>query len=83
LIELAGKTLDELLDQSDVISLHCPLSDSTKGIINRNTITKMKDGVILVNTSRGPLIVEEELAAALATGKNGRFFPFALPSLSG
>ncbi len=61
--------LDELLAQSDVISLHCPLSDSTKGIINRDTIAKMKDGTMLLNTSRGPLIVEEDLAEALNRGK--------------
>lgn len=61
--------LDTLLEQSDVISLHCPLFPSTKGIINRDTISKMKDHVILLNTSRGPLIVEEDLADALNTGK--------------
>ena len=61
--------LDELLRQSDVISLHCPLFESTKGIINKDTIAKMKDGVMLINTSRGPLIVEEDLARALNSGK--------------
>lgn len=61
--------LDELLAESDVISLHCPLFDSTKGMINQKTIAKMKDGVIIINTSRGPLIVEEDLAAALNSGK--------------
>ena len=61
--------LDELLAQSDVISLHCPLFDSTKGIINKDTIAKMKDGAMLLNTSRGPLIVEEDLAEALNNGK--------------
>ena len=62
-------TLDELLAQSDVISLHCPLFPDTQGIINRESIAKMKDGVLLINTSRGPLIVEEDLAAALHSGK--------------
>lgn len=62
-------TLDELLAQSDVISLHCPLFDETRGIINRESIARMKDGVIILNTSRGPLIVEEELAEALNSGK--------------
>jgi glycerate dehydrogenase len=62
-------TLDELLAESDVISLHCPLFESTKGIINRNSISKMKDGVILINTSRGPLVVEADLAEALNKGK--------------
>jgi len=61
--------LDELLAQSDVITLHCPLFDETRGIINRNSIAKMKDGVIILNTSRGPLIVEKELAEALNSGK--------------
>lgn len=62
-------TFDELLAASDVVALHCPLSPSTEGIINRNTIAKMKDGVIILNNSRGPLIVEEDLAEALNTGK--------------
>jgi len=61
--------LDELLKKSDVISLHCPLTPSTEGIINRNSIAKMKDGVILINNSRGPLIVEQDLADALNSGK--------------
>lgn len=61
--------LDELFAQSDVISLHCPLFDSTRGIINKENIHKMKDGVIILNTSRGPLIVEEDLAEALNSGK--------------
>lgn len=61
--------LDELLAQSDVISLHCPLFPETEGIINRDSILKMKDGVIIINTSRGPLIVERDLADALNSGK--------------
>lgn len=61
--------LDELLAIADVISLHCPLFDDNKGMINRNTIAKMKDGVMIINTSRGPLIVEEDLAEALNSGK--------------
>lgn len=61
--------LDELLENSDVISLHCPLFEDNKGIINKNTIAKMKDNVIIVNTSRGPLIVEEDLAEALNKGE--------------
>jgi len=62
-------SLDELLSTSDVIALHCPLFPSTRGIINKDTIAKMKDGVILLNNSRGPLIVEEDLAEALNSGK--------------
>ena len=61
--------LDELFGQSDVIALHCPLFPSTEGIINRDTIAKMKDGVIILNNSRGPLIVEQDLAEALNSGK--------------
>lgn len=62
-------SLDELLAQSDVIALHCPLFPDTEGIINKDNIKKMKDGVILLNNSRGPLIVEEDLAEALNSGK--------------
>lgn len=62
-------SLDELFAEADVISLHCPLFDSTKGIINKKNIAKMKDGVFLINTSRGPLIVEEDLVDALNNGK--------------
>lgn len=61
--------LDELLAQSDVVALHCPLTEKTRGIICCETIAKMKDGVILLNNGRGPLIVEEDLAAALTSGK--------------
>ena len=61
--------LDTLLRESDVIALHCPLFPNTKGIINRDTIAKMKDGVLLINNSRGPLIVEQDLADALNSGK--------------
>ena len=53
----------------DEISLHCPLFPSTEGIINKDTIAKMKDGVKILNTSRGPLIVEEDLKEALNSGK--------------
>ena len=63
--------LDTLLAESDVISLHCPLFPDTEGIINKDTIAKMKDGVLIINDSRGPLIVEEDLRDALNSGKVG------------
>jgi len=62
-------SFDELLLKSDIISLHCPLVPSTEGIINKDTINKMKDRVIIINNSRGQLIVEEDLADALNSGK--------------
>jgi len=62
-------SLDTLLADADVISLHCPLLPSTEGIIHSGTIAKMKDGVILINNARGPLIVERDLADALLSGK--------------
>ena len=61
--------LDTLLEKSDIISLHCPLTPETTGIINKTSIAKMKDGAIIINTSRGPAIVEADLADALASGK--------------
>lgn len=61
--------LDALLSQSDVIVLHCPLTAETTAVINKNSIEKMKDGVIIINNSRGPLIMEQDLADALNSGK--------------
>ena len=61
--------LDTLLAQSDVISLHCPLFPETEKLINSGTISKMKDGVILINNSRGGLVDEQALADALNRGK--------------
>jgi len=63
------KPLDEVLSKSDYLSLHTPLTDETKGMINKNTIGKMKDGVAIVNTGRGKCVVEEDLVAALKSGK--------------
>ena len=59
----------ELFARSDVICLHCPLFPETVGMINRDTIAQMKDGVILINNSRGGLVVEQDLADALNSGK--------------
>ncbi len=67
---LAGYVeLDELLARSDVISLHCNLTARNTGMIDREAISKMKDGVILINNARGQLIVEADLAEALNSGK--------------
>ncbi len=60
--------LDELLAKSDYISLHTPLTDATRGMINADFIRKMKKGVILINTGRGKVIAEADLAAALSAG---------------
>lgn len=62
-------SMDELLAQSDLISLHCPLMDSTYHMINIETIKKMKDGVILVNTSRGALVDTNELIEGIRMKK--------------
>ena len=68
-------SLDELLAQSDLISLHCPLSPETQHIINAESIAKMKDGVILVNTSRGGLINTQDLIAGI---RDHKFFAVGL-----
>jgi glycerate dehydrogenase len=60
--------LDELFNQSDIVSLHCPLTEETKGLINGINLKKMKPTCFLVNTSRGPLVVEKDLALALNEG---------------
>jgi len=62
-------SLDELFARADVISLHCPLTPETQNLINKDTIAKMKDGVILINNSRGPVLNEQDVADALNSGK--------------
>jgi D-3-phosphoglycerate dehydrogenase len=62
-------SLDELAAKADVISLHTPLTDDTKGMVNAAFLAKLKDGVILINTGRGKCIVDADVAAALASGK--------------
>ena len=64
-------TLDELYEQSDIISLHCPLTDDTKFIINNESITKMKYGVMIINTGRGKLIKTEDLIDGLRSHQIG------------
>lgn len=62
-------TREELLKSADVVSLHCPLTPETEGLINRASIEWMKHGAILINTGRGPLVVEKDLADALNAGR--------------
>ncbi len=62
-------SLDSLLNTSDFISLHAPLTEGTNGIINATNINKMKDGVFVINTSRGPLVNEADITEALNSGK--------------
>ena len=61
--------LNTLLETSDIISLHCPLTPEVQELINAQTIAKMKDGAILLNTARGPLLNEAAVADALRSGK--------------
>jgi glycerate dehydrogenase len=61
-------SLEDLFRLSDVLSLHCPLTDETRGVVNRERLGLMKQGAILINTSRGPLVDEQALADALHSG---------------
>ena len=62
-------TLPGLLAVSDILSLHCPLTESTRKLINASTIAMMKEGAIIINTGRGPLVDEQDVAEALAKGR--------------
>ena len=64
-------TEDELISNSDVITYHCPLTPETTGIVNKETISRMKDGVIIINNARGPVVNEKDLYDALESGKAG------------
>lgn len=66
-------TLDGLFGASDVVSLHCPLTDTTRELMNNTSIEKMRDGAILINTGRGPLVNEADVADALTSGKLGAY----------
>ena len=66
-------SLDELLKTSDILSLHCPLTESTRHIINADTLQQMKPTAILINTGRGPLIDDQAVADALSCGKLAAF----------
>lgn len=66
-------TLDGLFGASDVVSLHCPLTDTTRELMNNTSIEKMRDGAILINTGRGPLVNEADVVDALASGKLGAY----------
>lgn len=63
--------LGELLEKSDFISFHVPLTEETKGMVNKETIEKMKDGVVIINNARGKVVIENDLAEALKSGKVG------------
>jgi D-3-phosphoglycerate dehydrogenase len=65
--------LDELLSRAHVITLHTPLTDSTRAILNRDSLAKAREGVFIINCARGELIVEEDLKAALESGRVGGF----------
>lgn len=69
--EISFVTLPDLLKQSDVISLHAPMTEETSKIIRADTIAKMKDGVLIINTARGGLVDEVDLLAGLRSGKVG------------
>lgn len=66
---IGKRTLDELLAESDIVSLHCPLTPETQHLINRQTLQRMKSSAILINTGRGPLVADQDVAHALNSGR--------------
>lgn len=62
-------SLEELLATSDIVSIHCPLNEQTRGLINAESLAKMKQGAVLINTARGPIVDEQALADALNSGR--------------
>lgn len=70
---ITASTIDNVLKNADIISLHCPLTENTKEMINGESIKKMKRSAILINTGRGPLVNEQDLATALNNGNIAAF----------
>lgn len=70
-LELEYKSLDEVLLQSDIVSVHLPMNDETKNVLSREKLEKMKDSAVLINCARGPIIDNEALAELLNAGKLG------------
>jgi D-3-phosphoglycerate dehydrogenase len=67
--EVTSATLEQVLETSDVVSLHIPLSDETRGLISADVLSRMRRGAVVVNVSRGGLVDEAALADALASGQ--------------
>lgn len=65
-------SMNDMLAEADVISVHCPLNDATRGLLSHDQFAKMKDGVFIVNTCRGPVIDEDALVSAMKSGKVSR-----------
>ena len=72
-VGIGKRTMDELLMESDVLSLHCPLTPDTHHLINRQTLQRMKSTVILINTGRGPLVDDQDVADALQKNRLSAF----------
>ena len=66
---IVSKSKEEAFKNADIISLHSPLTDETKNLINKNSLSELKDGVIIINAARGPLVNEADMAEALRSGK--------------